>query len=92
MNRYRTTFFADCPNNGIRIQYHLEIVTGQLIKVEDILAATAAITRGYHEEIADQLLQSLGGAQTLTATHHGVEIETTRPALQAIVKPSEVSR
>ena len=79
MNTYTTTFFADCPNNGVRILYRLEIQTGVVLSVEDIITGVGEVSEGYHEEIADELLQRFGGFQTLTADHHGVTIETSRP-------------
>ena len=89
MNRYRTVFFAVCPANDVRVEYHLEIVTGERLMVEDILSAVGAMTRGFHEDFADQLQQQLGGSQVLKAEHHGVEIETVRPSIQQHIKPSE---
>lgn len=78
MNAYTTEFFANCPNNGIRIKYRLRIETREVIPVEQIVARLEAISEGYHEEIADELLQVFKGVQTLTADHHGVTIETVR--------------
>lgn len=79
MNTYRTKFFAQCPVNGVRIEYALTIHTGELIQVEAILAAVAQKQSGFHEAIADNLQLALGGTQVLLADHHGVQIETTRP-------------
>lgn len=81
MNTYRTEFFAVCPVNSVRIKYHLTIHTGQVLQVEEILAAVGSHQKGYHEEIADSLQAALGGTQVLIAEHHGVQIETTRPHL-----------
>jgi hypothetical protein len=78
MNAYTTEFFACCPNNGLRIKYRLRIESAEVIPVEQIIAKVDSITEGYHEEIADDLLLSFGGAQMLVAEHHGVMIETTR--------------
>lgn len=78
-NVYTTEFFAKCPSNGARIKYRLRIEALTMIRVESIVATVSGITEGYHEDIADALL-SLGGAQILTADHHGVTIETTRAA------------
>lgn len=79
-NTYRHTFFAKCPANGIRIEYQLriDVPAHQQIRVELIVAVAGAIRSGYHEEIADILQRKLGGAQVLTAFHHGVGIETRR--------------
>lgn len=79
MNTYKTKFFAFCPVNEARIEYALEIQTGIVIKVEDIIDAVTLLSRGFHEEIADQLHKEFGGTQTLKASHHGVDIETIRP-------------
>ena len=78
MNIYSTEFFANCPNNGIRIKYHLRIESALVIPVEQIIAVVEATDEGFHEEIADDLLARFGGQQTLIADHHGVTIETTR--------------
>ena len=80
MNTYRTQFFARCPSNGIRIAYTLAIKADSMIPVERILEVVEAIREGYHEAIADHLQDALGGAQILTADHHGVTIETNRAA------------
>ena len=79
MNTYRTSFTALCPVNGATIEYRLHIHTGLTIEVEKILAAVRAIGSGFHEDIADKLLEQFGGSQTLVADHHGVTIETIRP-------------
>jgi hypothetical protein len=46
-----------------------------MIHVEHIRAVIALIKKGWHEQIADRLAESLGGDQTIIATHQGVEIE-----------------
>lgn len=79
MNTYKTTFFAICPVNGIRISYSLAIRTGLVIEAEKIITEVESIKYGLHEDIADRLLSALGGTQTLVADHHGVTIETIRP-------------
>lgn len=89
MNRYRTEFFAKCPNNGLRIKYQLEIVAGEKVMVEDIIAAVDALSSGFHEDIADQLHARLGHQQVLTAHHHGVDIETIRPHVAHWMNASE---
>ncbi len=78
MNIYRTDFFADCPVNGIRIRYSLEIRVHSVIKVEAILEFVSRLKSGYHEEFADALAKRFGGIQLLRADHHGVSIETIR--------------
>jgi hypothetical protein len=78
MNIYTTEFFADCPNNHVRIKYKLRIETTKVIQVEHILAATESYTTDFHEHIADALHGRFGGKQTLVADHHSVTIETVR--------------
>ncbi|MBI6620382.1 hypothetical protein YA0783_18910 [Pseudomonas corrugata] len=78
MNIYRHTFAAICPSDGDTILYRLELRSTAMIHVEHIKAATALIKQGWHEQIADHLSETLGGYQTITATHQGVEIETVR--------------
>lgn len=78
MNTYRHTFAAVCPSDGETIVYRLELKPLSMIHVEHIRAATALIKKGWHEQIADRLAESLGGDQTIIATHQGVEIETVR--------------
>lgn len=78
MNIYRYTFAAVCPADGETIIYLLEVRSPVMIRVEHIKTATALIKSGWHEQIADQLSETLGGDQTIIATHQGVEIETVR--------------
>ena len=78
MNTYRHTFAAVCPSDGETIIYRLELRSTTMIHVEHIRASTALIKKGWHEQIADRLARALGGDQTITATHQGVEIETVR--------------
>lgn len=78
MNIYRHSFTAVCPADGEVIIYRLEIKSPIMIHVEHIKTATALIKKGWHEQIADDLAKCLGGDQTITATHQGVEIETVR--------------
>ncbi|QYY83983.1 hypothetical protein [Pseudomonas germanica] len=78
MNIYRHTFAAVCPADGETIIYRLELRSTSMIHVEHIKTATALIRQGWHEQIADSLSETLGGDQTIIATHQGVEIETVR--------------
>jgi hypothetical protein len=78
VNVYRTEFFARCPNNGVRVKYLLSVETADVLSVEEIIAGVDQFDEGFHEEIADALLQMLGGSQTLIAEHHGVTIESRR--------------
>jgi hypothetical protein len=80
LNTYTTKFFANCPNNGIRVKYILRIETGVVIPVEQIMSAVESVGDEFHEELADQMQERFGGRQTLTADHHGVTIETVRGA------------
>jgi hypothetical protein len=78
LNIYRHTFAAVCPADGETISYRLEIRSLVMIHVEHVKATTALIKKGWHEQIADRLAESLGGDQTIIATHQGVAIETVR--------------
>ena len=79
MNRYSTTFMAKCPVNDKVILFALSIETPGRILVEAILEAVDALPMaGFHEDIADTLARALPGRHTLTAHHHGVDIETVR--------------
>ena len=78
MNEYEVEFFARCPENGVRIKYTLQIRTHIVVPVENILAATASLTNGYHEAFAERLRDGFGGLQKLTADHHGCRITTHR--------------
>ena len=78
MNIYRHQFAAVCPADGETIIYSLEIRALTMIHVEHIKTATALIKKGWHEQIADRLAESLGGDQTIIAIHQGVEVETVR--------------
>lgn len=78
MNAYTVEFFAKCPTDQARIKYKLRIESRAMLMAETIIDALELIEEGYHEEIADDLLNRFGGMQTLVAEHHGVLIETTR--------------
>jgi len=79
MNTYRHSFTARCPANERAISYRLTIAAARTIMVEEITAACAELQRGFHEAFADTLYARFGGEQKLTAHHHGVDVETTRP-------------
>lgn len=81
MNTYLKSFFSVCPVNGVRISYSLRIdlPSDKRLMVEEITEAVQVHKKALHEDIADTLICRLGGVQTLTAEHHGVTIETTRP-------------
>jgi hypothetical protein len=78
LNAYTFRFYANCPSNSVRIDYQLRIETKEVISVEELITAAENVEDGYHEELADQMLERFGGVQTLTAEHHGVTIETRR--------------
>lgn len=78
MNKYKVTFIALCPVNNKKITYNLEIKSNAMIRVEDLLAFVWQVDKGFHEEIADSLIERFGGQQILRAYHHGVFIETER--------------
>jgi hypothetical protein len=82
VNSYTLMFFSRCPLNGSRIEYTWKIenpANCNALLVEDLIDAVGLLDRGMHEEIADTLFREFGGKQTLTANHHGVQIETVRP-------------
>jgi len=81
MNTYTTEFFQQCPNNGVRVKYRLQIESAQVIPVEEILSAVEILEiddAKFHEEYANEFAARLPGTQTLTAHHHGVDIKTLR--------------
>lgn len=81
-NIYRHRFHSKCPANQQDIDYLLEIHSESMVYVEEIVAACRLFPCSYHEAIADRLATLLPGLQFLRAHHHGVDIETTRGALQ----------
>jgi len=89
VNTYTHTFVAECPNNGERITYTLSITKATQLMVEDIKAAAAEHSKGYHEAIAHALWVKLGGQLVLDAIHDGVHIRTVLPEIQPWIKPSE---
>lgn len=78
MNIYTATFSARCPVNDAVIWYTLRIETSGRLLVEAIKAQLEHVAPAFHEDIADAMLEKFGGQQTMTATHHGVHIETRR--------------
>lgn len=78
MNIYRKVFALDCPTNGTQIIYSLRIESEVMIPVEDITDEAMHNEVEYHEVLADRLFQAFGGRQVITATHHGIDIETRR--------------
>jgi hypothetical protein len=78
MNIYTQPFRAKCPANGRAVDYVLTIESPRMILVEEIQEHVAKL-EGYHEDFADALWERFGGRQTLTAHHHGTDVETIRP-------------
>lgn len=78
MNRYEYKFAAICPKNKRTIFYELVLESDEMVYVEDIIMAAESQPNSYHEPLADFLHKKLGGRQTLTAHHHGVDITTVR--------------
>jgi hypothetical protein len=81
MNKYTIHFVRKCPENGLAIAYRLTIETPHVLMVEAITEEIDNLPeQAYHEAIAQTLTRCLPGRQTLTAHHHGVDIETVRGA------------
>jgi NADPH-dependent 7-cyano-7-deazaguanine reductase QueF len=78
INIYKHFFTSKCPVNQDIIDYRLTIKSSEMIEVESIVSITDSFEEGYHEDFADQLIERLGGTQTLKAYHHGVFIKTVR--------------
>lgn len=78
MNKYTYSFFSTCPNNGEIISYELSITHDKTIMVEHIKSSAKTMEGRFHEDIADLMYREFGGLQVIRATHHGVQIETTR--------------
>lgn len=87
MNTYSAEFSSWCPINGALVLYRIRIETTETIQVEQILAAIRREPESLHEDIADRMFATFGGRQTLSAHHHGVTIETTRP-MQREIEPT----
>ena len=77
MNKYETRFFAKCPNNGIRIEYHLTIETE---KFETLLKDLKV---GYN----NQLAQLKGGLEQMLAQRE--QLNENIPLLKAEIKKVE---
>ena len=78
MNTYTSKFIVKCPMDDDSIEYTLVLESESMIMVEDINRATDIKTGAFHESIADGLFALLGGRQTITAVHQGVEVKTVR--------------
>jgi hypothetical protein len=70
---HQLKFARRCPvNNGFDI-YELRVETGELLKVEDILAAVEALPeREFQETLTKQLAQALKAVVTTVGEHSGV--------------------
>lgn len=79
MNAYRFSFCAECPADKLTITYKAEILSSDMIRVEQINEWRRALGPQFHEELAEDMLGRFGGRQTIVATHQGVQIETVRP-------------
>lgn len=80
MNTYQTIFHATCPSDGERIKYELTLESSQTVMVESINKATAKISSGYQEDIAQALHRQFSCCVvTLKAVHQGVRITTVLP-------------
>jgi len=77
MNIYGYTFTVKCPNDDAEIEYTLLVEHDEMILVEDIIKA-CKFPAAYQEQIADRLHELLPGEISISATHHGVEVVTTR--------------
>lgn len=78
MNTYRIQFFCQCPINSVRIFYTLVIESKTVVIVENLIGMVSDFPPALHEHIADRLHAAFGGKQTMSASHHGVEIVTVR--------------
>ena len=78
MNTYSYDFPVICPNDGELIIYSLTIESDKKIMVEHIVTSCKMIKEKHHEDIADILARQFKGKHTMTATHQGVLIKTTR--------------
>jgi SepF-like predicted cell division protein (DUF552 family) len=78
MNKYNYEFPVICPNDGELIIYNLTIESDKKIMVEHIVTSCKMIKEKHHEDIADILSSQFKGKHTMTATHQGVLITTTR--------------
>lgn len=92
MNTYRHQFVARCPVNHQAIIFSLAIEADFTIRVEHIVTACQLFQEGFHEDIAASLHLRFGGRVTLTAHHHGVDIETVLGAADQRPAPVKFKR
>lgn len=81
MNIYTYNFKSKCPNDSELIEYKLTIKSSNTIFAEDIVSACERHKSSFHEVIADDLIDSLGGYHIIEAEHCGVKIRTVRGKL-----------
>lgn len=71
---HETTFARRCPVDDAQDLYELRVETTRVVKVEDILAAVAALPEtAFQEAITVQLAAKLGCAVTTIGYHSGVK-------------------
>ena len=78
MNKYFYEYFGKCPVDNQTIRYEVEILSEGVIFVEKLTTMCAIVADKIQEEGADVLFTTFGGKQTITGTHQGVKIVTTR--------------
>jgi hypothetical protein len=71
---HEMTFARRCPVDDAQDLYELRVETARVVKVEDILAAVAALPeRAFQEDITLALAAKLGCAVTTIGHHSGVK-------------------
>ncbi len=71
---HELTFARRCPVNDAQDLYDLRIEATRVVKVEDILAAVAALPeKAFQEEITVELAAKLGCRVTTIGHHSGVK-------------------
>ena len=72
--RHELTIHCRCPVNGARDTYQVAVETNRIVKVEDILAAVAALPDPqFQEEITQALAATLSCSVTTIGYHSGVK-------------------
>jgi hypothetical protein len=72
--RHELTHRCRCPVNDARDTYAVIVEANRIMKVEDILAAVAALPdRLFQEQITEILAASLACSVTTTGYHSGVK-------------------
>lgn len=79
MNFYSYRFICRDPKSEDHVLYTLEIQSPTVISTDTIREACDTLEIAWHhEKIADDLIDAIGGHQTLNSTYQGVEITTIR--------------